>query len=249
MSLPVIDKLSLAAPAFNEGAGIEAVTEDWVMYLRRQPAVRAFEIVICDDGSRDDTGAILDALAQRYPEVRPVHHRANQGAAAALTTAIGHTTGDWVLLIDSDGQFPISNLPAMLAAMGQNEAVIGARMAKQDSVFTRLGSSLSGSLCNWFHGTHYRDFNSAFKLVRGAALRALPLEAKGLNYSGEITSKLLERGIAPAEVGIEHRVRERGASSARRVRTAADRLLFVLYVGFRQFLIRARVLQGAPPCL
>jgi glycosyltransferase involved in cell wall biosynthesis len=242
-----IQTLSIAAPAYNEAAGIESVTAEWIAYLRAEPAASRFEIVICNDGSRDRTGAILDEIREHCPEMKPVHHTVNQGAAAALTTAIRHTTGDWVLLLDSDGQFPIRNLPAMLAVMNEETlAVTGARTAKRDSAFAQIGSSVSGRLCNWFHGTRYRDFNCALKLVRGDILRSLPLEARGLNYSGEITSRLLERGVVPVEVEVEHRDRKQGVSSARRFRSAADRLLFVLYIGFRQFLIRQAVLQRTP---
>jgi glycosyltransferase involved in cell wall biosynthesis len=58
-----------------------------------------------------------------------VHHRVNQGAAAALTSAIAHSTGDWVLLLDADGQFPIENLPRLWRAVEQAgaDAAIGYR--------------------------------------------------------------------------------------------------------------------------
>ncbi len=244
-----MQKLSVAAPAYNESAGIGPIVQHWVDYLRNAPQIPDFEIVICNDGSRDNTGAILDHLAASNPEVRPVHHTKNTGAAAALATAIRNTQGDWILLIDSDGQFPIENLPRMLEAVKPEvQAVIGVRARKQDSAFTRFGSWISAALCNWFHRTHCRDFNSAFKLVQGDLLRSLCLEAKGLNYSGEITSKLLERGVRLAETEVVHQKRQRGVSSAKAFRGAVHRLLFVLYIGFRQFLFRAEVLQRMPPC-
>jgi hypothetical protein len=55
---------------------------------RRLCGIAEFEIVVCDDGSRDATGEILDRLARAHREVRPLHFAANQGAAAALTAAI-----------------------------------------------------------------------------------------------------------------------------------------------------------------
>ncbi len=206
--------------------------------------------MVCDDGSRDATGSILDALAARAPEVRPVHHAVNQGAAAALTSAIRHTSKDWILLIDSDGQFPIEICERMIDEVRERgaDAVIGVRRAKADSLFQRAGSWLSGLLCNWFHGTHYRDFNCALKLVPGNALRSLNLEAKGLNYSGEITSKLLEEGVVFAEVEVVHEPRISGRSAAKSLRSAADRLLFVAYIGFRQLLFRCKVLQRPQLC-
>ena len=245
-----ISFLSLAAPAYNEAGGIAGVVQAWLDYLRTSAEVERFEIVVCNDGSGDGTGAVLDELAGRNPEIVAVHHAQNRGAAAALSTAIDHTRGDWVLLIDSDGQFPIGNLPAMIEAVSQPgvEAAIGVRRAKHDGLFARFGSGASGAVCNWIYGTSYRDFNSAFKLVSGPLLRSLRLEAKGLNYSTEVTSRLAEHDVRLAEVEIEHAARRHGTSKMRLARGARDRLLFVLYLGLRHLLLRKQVLRKDHPC-
>lgn len=247
---PAIALLSIAAPAYNEQDGIARLIDGWLDHLRGCALIERFEIVVCNDGSRDRTGELLDAHAIAAPELRPVHLERNRGAAVALSTAIRHTRGDWVLLIDSDGQFPIANLAKLVAAVERERTLgaMGMRVSKQDGLFARFGSWSSGALCNWFHGSHYRDFNSALKLVDGRVLRSLALEARGLNYSTEITSKLLERGVRLVEVEIEHLPRERGKSSLKALRGAIERLLFVLYIGFRQLLFRLRVLESAPLC-
>ncbi len=240
-------RLSVAAPAYNEAEGIAAMVMDWHGFLAAQ-TLADFEIVICNDGSRDETGAILDRLALAYPRLKPIHFSANQGAAAALNAAIAATKGDWVLLLDSDGQFPIHNLPDMMAALRQSGAcaAIGIRQ-KKDAAFARFGSWSSGVLCNWAHGSRLKDFNSAFKLVSGPVLRGLGLEAKGMNYSTEVTSRLLECGIVPVEVAIEHRPRTTGVSSMKLVRGARDRFLFVLYIMLRQALLALGILTRPRP--
>jgi dolichol-phosphate mannosyltransferase len=240
--------LSVAAPAYNEAAGIEAIIVEWCDFLSACSEVVSFEIVICNDGSRDETGAILDRLAGQYPRLRPLHFAHNQGAAAALNTAIAATTGDWVLLIDSDGQFPIQNLADMLAALRatSGQAAIGIRQ-KKDVPFAQFGSWASGLVCNLLHGSRIRDFNSAFKLVWGPTLRRLGLEARGMNYSTEVTSRLLECGIRLAEVTIEHRPRATGVSSMKLVRGATHRFLFVSYIALRQLLLRLGILSQPIP--
>ncbi len=240
----IVRTVSIAAPAYNESAGIERVVTDWLTYMRTVSHIESFEVVVCNDGSRDNTGALLDAMAQANPELKPVHLAQNQGAAAALTQAIKSTSKDWVLLIDSDGQFPIENLAAMVAAIGASGklAAIGVRQ-KKDTAFARFGTWSSGALCNLFHGTSYRDFNSAFKLVSGPLLRAITLEAKGLNYSTEITSRLLECRAEMAEVEIEHRPRIAGTSSMRLIGGSIHRFMFVFYIGVRQLLLNMQILQ------
>jgi dolichol-phosphate mannosyltransferase len=245
LSSPI--RLSVAAPAYNEAAGIEAVVAEWHEFLSKQDGLAEFEIVICNDGSKDATGEILDRLAQRYSHLRPMHFPANRGAAAALTAAISVTRGDWVLLLDSDGQFPICNLPDLLAALGGGgHAALGVRR-KKDAVFAQFGSWASGVVCNLVHGSHLNDFNSACKLVWGPTLRGLRLEAKGMNYSTEVTSRLLECGVIPVEVKIEHRPRQTGVSSMKLLRGTRDRLLFVSYIALRQLLLRLQILVRPTP--
>ncbi len=238
-------RLSIAAPAFNEEQGIESAVEEWTRYLSGRPGIRAFEIVVCNDGSRDRTGSILDALAERHSEVRPIHFSQNRGAAAALAAAIAATTMDWVLLTDSDGQFPIENLEPMMAAVNRARApaAIGIRQ-KKDRLFARFGTSSSTLVCNLLHRSSIRDFNSAFKLVWGPLLRSLCLEARGMNYSTEVTSRLLEYGIAIAQVEIEHRPRVSGSSNMRMMRGSAHRILFVAYIAIRQLLLYLGVLRS-----
>ena len=245
MSDPI--SLSVAAPAYNEAEGIEAVVTEWHTFLSTCDDVSEFEIVICNDGSKDRTGDILDRLSLSLPNLRPLHFAQNQGAAAALNHAIAATKGDWVLLLDSDGQFPIDNLPDMLAAVRSGaKAAIGIRQ-KKDVPFARFGSWASGLVCNMVHGSRLKDFNSAFKLVWGPTLRGLGLEAKGMNYSTEVTSRLLERRIIPVEVSITHRPRTTGVSSMKLVRGAAHRLLFVIYIALRELLMRLGVLTRPLP--
>jgi len=245
-NMNALRSLSIAAPAYNEGEGIVPVVEHWLEYLRARTDLETFEIVICNDGSRDDTAEKLGAIAASGNELVVISHPVNQGAGAAVATAISGTTSNWVLLIDSDGQFAIENFEPLLSAVRRTgaPAAIGVRTKKLDSGFARFGSWSSGLLCNIFHGTQYRDFNSACKLVKGDLLRSLRLECKGLNYSTDVTSKLIEREVEIAEVEIVHLPRAAGTSSLRKFRGARDRLLFVMYLGFRQFLIRMGILRA-----
>lgn len=240
-----VEYLSVAAPAYNEAAGIVEVVESWRGYLSQLPQLKGFEIVVCNDGSKDDTGKLLDQLAQSHSQIRPVHHQVNRGAAAALTTAIDSTTYPWVLLIDSDGQYGVDPIPHLIAAIEKSasRAAIGVRVKKHDSMLARFGSWASGWLCNFFHGTRYRDFNCALKLVDGQILRSLVLEAKGLNYSADISSRLVEAGVQMAEVEVIHSPRRTGRSSANS-KAIWHRILFVGLLGYRQFLLRRGVIQS-----
>jgi glycosyltransferase involved in cell wall biosynthesis len=235
----------VAAPAYNEAANIAAAVTEWREYLAGHPAIGAWEIVVCNDGSTDATGEILAELHKSCPELVVVDFAANRGAGAAIAAAIAHTRLDWVVLLDSDGQFPIANLDAFLDRVrtGEADAFSGARIRKADGIAYRWGSAASGAVSNLLHGTRYRDYNSIFKVVRGPLLRALALESSGMNSSTEITARVTELGRTWVEIPIEHRERGGGARGWRFWRGARDRALFVGYLGYRRWLLRRGVLR------
>ncbi|MFB9880700.1 glycosyltransferase family 2 protein, partial [Planobispora siamensis] len=135
-------EVSVAAPAYNEAANIAASVTEWRRYLEGHPAVGAWEIVVCDDGSTDGTGDILADLQEECPQLVVVSFGRNRGAGAAIAAAIAHTRMDWVVLLDSDGQFPIANLELFLAGILADEgpAFSGARIRKADGLPYRWGS-------------------------------------------------------------------------------------------------------------
>ena len=234
---------------------LTSMIESWAAHLGARGYER-FEMVLCNDGSTDGSDAILAALQHRFPELRVVTHRPNRGGGAAMASAIRATTCDWVLLIDGDGQFPIACIDALEAALdrasidgdGGGEpirAVFGARARKQDSAFARAGSLASSAACNLVYGTRWRDFNSTCRLVDGALLRRLPIEVRGLNYSTEITARLVEAGVPIAETTIAHAGRDRSRSHRAVARAAWQRLLFVSYLGARRLLLAQGVLRPA----
>lgn len=235
--------LSIAAPAYNEAQGLAQVLLHWHRYLKTNSAISNFEIIICNDGSTDNTKNILDELAETYSEIKPLHLPINHGAAYALNQAIAKTQCDWVLLTDSDDQFPIENFSKLYQAIEieQAQAVIGIRH-KQDGLIATWGSKWSGAVCNFIHRSKLKDFNSAFKLIQGDILRALHLEARGMNYSTEITSRLLEKKIYLVEIPIMHQKRQVGKSNLKLLRDSMHRFLFVLYLSLRQLLLRVGVL-------
>jgi glycosyltransferase involved in cell wall biosynthesis len=243
------ESIAIAAPAYNEAAGIERFVRDWQEALGALPGLALAEIVICNDGSRDTTGALLETLARECPALSPVHHEKNRGAGRAMATAIANTRAAWVLLLDADGQFPpacLDDFEAALAERPDARALLGERRRKHDSAFARAGARLTTATLNALYGTRYHDLSSACQLVRGDLLRALPLEAKGLNYSVEISARLLEAGIRPVPVSIEHRGRERGRSARTLLQSTFDRAAFVGYFAVRRALLAAGVIAARP---
>lgn len=236
--------LSIAAPAYNEADGIESIIRGWHDFLKQHLSIKSFEIVICNDGSQDKTPEILNHLANEFSEIRIIHFKKNQGAATALAAAIKATQLEWVLLMDTDNQFPIHNLNHLLTALQNAKTyIIHGIRHKKDRWSHVLGSKISGTICNIIHRSKIKDFNSAYKLIHGPLIRSLHLEAKGMNYSTEITSRLIEKNLSMSQVYIEHIPRTSGKSHARLFRDGFHRFLFIIYLALRQILFRLNILR------
>jgi glycosyltransferase involved in cell wall biosynthesis len=163
--------LSVVAPACNEEETLEQFHGRVVAALSGVE----FELLIVDDGSTDETPAILDRLETEDRRVRVVTLSRNFGHQAALTAGLDHATGDVVLMIDADLQDPPELIPEMLETWRRGSEVVYAVRR------TRTGDSrLKGWATRWF----YRLFERAtaidlgrssgdFRLVGGPALAAL----------------------------------------------------------------------------
>ena len=242
-----IDSLSVVAPAYNEADSIGALATHWLDYLRARPGLCSFEIIVCDDGSTDATAAILAHLAEAHAELRIVQHARNRGGGCAVASAVAASRYRWVLILDADGQFPIENLDRFAEALHAEPALafLGARTDKQDSGFGRFGARVTTLACNAIYGSSYQDLSSACQLVHGELVRSLRIEAKGLNYSVEIASKLLESGVRIREVPIVHRTRVGGRSSRTLLKSSVHRAMWVGYLAIRRALIAASILDSA----
>ena len=234
----------MAAPVFNEAEGIERVVRHWRAVLDR--AGLAAEIVLTDDGSTDGTGAVLARLAGEIDGLRVLTFQPNHGYGFALGRAVEATRGEWVVTLDSDGQFDLADALPMLARCRAEslDFVTGYRRAKRDGVVRVAADRGLNLLVRGMFGLDLRDTNCALKVIRGAMARSLRIEARGYPTPTEVTVKLLALGARAAEMPVTHAERLAGASKLKVLSTAADMARFLLYLHGKIRLHRAGVIQA-----
>jgi dolichol-phosphate mannosyltransferase len=221
-------RLSVAAPCYDEARSIKRVVCEWDAVLSALPFDS--EIVICNDGSMDGTGAVLASLELLYPRLRVVSHPENRGYGAALASAIARTSGDLVCTIDSDGQFDLADVGALLVRLESDglACVTGYRREKKDSLLKVGADRCLNLVVRSLFGLDLRDTNCALKLVRGELLRGLALEAKGFASPTEICARLAASDHQLGEVEVSHRERLRGRSAVGLLSTGLSMLGFLL---------------------
>jgi glycosyltransferase involved in cell wall biosynthesis len=201
-------KLSVLIPVYNEEGSVHEL-------LQRVLAVPCEkELVVVDDRSTDDTWAVLGSVDD--PRVRVFRHEVNQGKGAAIRTALGHATGDWVIIQDADLEYDPDDYPRLLELVERGEAqvVYGVRDLDSQKLLFRLGNKFLTLVTNLLYGAQLSDMETCYKLMPRQVMLDLNLEATRFQIEPEITAKLLRRGITIREVPIWYQPREEKKLSA-----------------------------------
>jgi Glycosyl transferase family 2 len=201
-SLPYPAFLSLCLPAYNEAANIEDTIDGACAMLPE--FVKSFEVVVVDDGSRDDTAVIVERYVERDRRVRLVRHERNRGYGAAVTSGLRAARGDLVMFTDADGQFSLLDLPYLLTRLENNDMVIGYRYKRADPWHRLLNAWAWNGLIRLILGVKVRDLDCAFKLFRREVVDQLQLTASGATINAEILAQCCRGGIRIAEVPVAH---------------------------------------------
>jgi len=235
--------ISIVMPAYNEEANIEKTVLACHETLSRISG--ATEIVVTNDGSSDSTGEILEALMKRVPGLRVVNHERNMGYGAALKSAVSASTGEYIVTIDSDGQFDIGELPLLLEDNLNGVSIVtGYRKKKNDTPFRVFANKGLNVLITLLFGVRLKDINCAFRLYRKEALKSINIESRGYQAPSEIMIKLENLGYGVREVGVEHYARERGVSALRPLKAITQTTAFLLYLRMKTFLYKTGVLNS-----
>ncbi|GIL15461.1 MAG: glycosyl transferase [Chloroflexota bacterium] len=212
-SLPKIDfsralmkTLSVVIPAFNEQDGIAQI----VARVRAvAPALHAqniaLELLVVDDGSRDQTGT----LAAQCADTRVIRHLVNRGYGAALKTGFRHAQGEYIGFLDADGTYPPEAFPELCRALEDEHAdiIVGSRMsgaASQMPFMRRVGNLVFAGMLSVLSGVRVRDSASGMRVFRREILpRIYPLP-DGLDLTPTMTTRALHEDLKIVETPIAY---------------------------------------------
>lgn len=204
-------KLSILIPAKDEADSIVPLLDELRASMR---GLVDWEVLVVDDGSVDDTGARVAALAAAgYPGLRLLRHARSCGQSAALRTGAIAASGEWLGTLDGDGQ----NDPADLARMWREVQTmteppalwIGHRVERHDTGLRRLSSRIANGVRARILRDGVPDTGCGVKLIRRDVFLALPY----FDHMHRFLPALVQReGLAVSSVPVRHRPRLRGRS-------------------------------------
>jgi glycosyltransferase involved in cell wall biosynthesis len=192
-----------------------------------------YEIIVVNDGSRDESASVLIALSQRVPRLRVVNHPINRGYGAALRSGFDHATKDLVFYTDGDGQYDVREMRLLLMLMTDDTHFVnGMKMTRHDPSYRVFAGNLHRFVTRWSFWLPVNDVDCDFRLIRRSTLDKIRLSSSSGSICVELVKLAQRAGAQFREVSIHHYPRRSGASEfftlRRIVRTYAD--LAVMWV-------------------
>ena len=206
---PTLD-LSIVLPVYNEAGSLPSLVPELTDVLEQLG--RSYEIIAVDDGSSDDSIAVLRRLQEQEPRLRIVQFRRNFGQTAAFAAGFDYARGEVIVTLDADGQNDPADIPRLLEVMaeGDYDLVSGWRQNRKEPFLTR---KLPSMVANWLiagaSDVRLHDRGCSLKTYRCDLVKQMHLYGELHRFIPEIASLI---GVRTAEVPVNDRPRKAGQS-------------------------------------
>ena len=206
-----VRSVSAIFPCYNDEPTIGGLVDD--VHAALTPLVCEIEVIVVNDGSRDGSRELLDALAADRPWLRPIHHERNGGYGAALITGFSNARNDWIFYTDGDAQYDAREAALLVPlATADVDVVQGYKIGRGDSWYRKVIGRMYHHVVKLLFGLHVRDTDCDFRLFR----RQLFVDHRLTSTSGVICVEMMrtfeEAGARFVETPVHHYFRPAGRS-------------------------------------
>jgi glycosyltransferase involved in cell wall biosynthesis len=202
-------KISVVIPAYNEEENINYLYDELsgVLAALQQP----YEIIFVDDGSSDNTLAVLRSIQQKDAEVGVIRFRRNFGQTAAISAGFDFASGDVIVTMDGDLQNDPHDIPRFIEKIEEGyDVVTGWRYDRKDAFINRrLPSIIANKIISWTTGVALHDYGCTLKAFRREVIKNIRLYGEMHRFIPAIASGM---GISFTEIKVNHRPRQYGTS-------------------------------------
>jgi glycosyltransferase involved in cell wall biosynthesis len=220
----MVPELSVVIPIRNEAPSLVELHGELSETLTAWG--RPYELLIVDDGSTDESFAVLSRLQALDPHLRVIRFRRNFGQTAAFAAGFDYARGRVIVTSDGDLQNDPRDIPKMVEMLDRgHDIVCGWRKVRKDPFLSRrLPSTIANRLISIATGVHLHDYGCSLKVFRAEVVKPLKLYGEMHRFLPAIAS---EQGVSIAEVVVNHRERRHGRSKygiGRTIRVILDLL-------------------------
>ncbi len=194
--------VSFLLPAYNDEATIQSAVEEADQIGKKY--TRAYEIIVINDGSSDQTNAILASLQKKLPLLTVRIHPTNKGYGATIKELYYKARMDWCFTIPGDYQVGAKELLKLLPHMEKADMIIGWRVNRHDPQSRLWQSRLYNGLLRLLFGLKLHDVNSVH-LLKTSVLKHITITSSSAFVDAELAIHLKKIGRDMLEVPISHR--------------------------------------------
>ena len=225
--------LSVVAPLYNESQNVDPLVE-WILEALA-PYPGRYEVILVDDGSRDDTWARVAAASTGDPRIRGLRLGRNVGQTAAMMAGFDHARGRVIVSLDGDLQNDPRDIPALIAKLEEGyDLVCGWRQQRQDKFLLRkVPSWVANRIIRRLTGVQITDNGCSLKAYRRGLLDRISLYAEQHRFIPALSASV---GARITEMPVRHHARRFGESKygiSRTVKVLVDLLTLKMITTFR----------------
>ena len=168
-------ELAVVIPAYNEEACIEQVITSWVDGLKKVFSPDEFKILVINDGSRDNTGNLLDELAKKIENLMIIHQQ-NAGHGMAVVNGYKNAlklNPNYIFQTDSDDQFLVTDFEKLWNKRSESKFILGFRQIRHDAPFRLFITKILKYSLLFIYGTNIADANIPYRLIERDFLQKL----------------------------------------------------------------------------
>ena len=213
MQQPVKKLSSVTAffPCYNDAGTIPTMIIRAVQTLR--DVADDYEVVVINDGSTDDSGRVLDEMAQRYDCLRVFHRPQPSGYGGVLRAGFAAATKDWIFYTDGDAQYDARELALLVEAVTDGVDMVNGYKIKRHDPVHRVAIGLAYQyFVKLAFGLVIRDVDCDFRLMRRSIFDRVTLESTTGTITFEMVKKIQDAGFRIVEVPVHHWYRQYGLS-------------------------------------
>lgn len=212
MTSKPLSSLSIFMPAYNEEDNISQVVREALRSAAKFAQV--YEVIVVNDGSTDQTGAIVSKLSRQNPRVVLVNHQSNRGYGAAVKSGLAAARYDWIFFTDSDRQFHFEELAGFVRLTPKYDLIMGYRKKRMDPFHRVFVAQVLLKIWNFvLFGLTVRDVDCAYKLFRRELLKTITLRTESAITISEFIIKAKLAGYRIKQLPVSHYPRLYGSQT------------------------------------
>ncbi|HEY5877099.1 MAG TPA: glycosyltransferase family 2 protein [Ilumatobacteraceae bacterium] len=233
----IVTDVSAFFPCYNDAESIGTMVA--AVDLALAGRVDDYEIIVVNDGSSDNSSAVLAELRVAHPRLVVIEHESNRGYGGALISGFGAATKEWIFYTDGDAQYDASEVTKLIdAARADTDIVQGWKLSRGDTWYRKVIGRLYHYTVKFLFRLNVADTDCDFRLFRRSLIVERPLQSTSGVICVEMMRQFERAGANFVEVPVHHYERLSGRSQFFRIRAIARSAQQLLALWWRLMVLR-----------